>query len=212
MFDHFLPHLAGKRVAVIGRYPGMERYRQELELTVIERRPGEGDLPDPASEFLLPQADWVFLTASSLINKTFPRLAELSQGANLVLMGPTTPWLEELAEFGVDFLAGVVIEDDGAARATAAEGGGTRLFESAVRYRVADLGAREMEGLKAEIAEVVRQRQYLKDEMEAWYAGTRQGAFPRRAELEQLDARLSALDGRYKRMWDARFDRTAMAA
>ena len=128
VFDHFLPHLAGRKVAVVGRYPGMERYGEELELTVIERRPGGGDLPDPAAEYLLPDMDWVFLTASSLTNKTFPRLAELARGANLVLMGPTTPWLAELAQFGVDFLAGVAVEDAAAARATVAEGGGTRLF------------------------------------------------------------------------------------
>lgn len=204
VFEHFLPRLAGKRVVVIGRYPGLERYRDAMEMTVIERRPGEGDLPDPAAEFLLPEADWVFLTASSLTNKTFPRLAALSQGANLVLMGPTTPWLGDLAAFGVDFLAGVAVADAGAACDTVVEGGGKRLFDSAVRYHVFDLGAREMDRVKAEIAEVVRQRQTLKEEMEAWYAGARQGSFPRRGELEQLDARLSRLDSRYKRMWDAR--------
>lgn len=212
VFEYFQPYLAGKRVAVIGRYPGMERYRQALDLTVIERRPGDGDLPDTAAESLLPDMDWVFLTASSLTNKTFPRLAELARDANLVLMGPTTPWLADLAQFGVDFLAGVVVEDVAAARATVAEGGGTRLFECGVHYAVADLGAGDMERLKAEIAELARQRQYLKEEMEAWYGGTRQGSFPRRAELEQLDARLSALDARYKRLWDARFGRAAMAA
>lgn len=205
VFEHFLPRLAGKRVVVIGRYPGLERYRDAMEMTVIERRPGGEDLPDPAAEFLLPEADWVFLTSSSLTNKTFPRLAALSRDANLVLMGPTTPWLEDLAAFGVDFLAGVAVVDTGAACATVAEGGGKRLFASAVRYHVLDLGAGEMERVKAEIAEVARLRQALKEQMEAWYAGSRQGSFPHRGELEQIDARLSRLDSRYKRMWDARF-------
>jgi uncharacterized protein (DUF4213/DUF364 family) len=205
VFDHFLPLLAGKRVVVVGRYPGLERYGEQLDMSVLERSPSGGDLPDPAAEYLLPEADWVFLTASSITNKTFPRLVELSRDANLVLMGPTTPWLPELAGFGVDFLAGVNILDGEAARVTVAEGGGVRLFDAAVRYCVVDLGGEEMERLKAEISEVARQRQYLKEEMDAWYAGTRQGSFPRRAELEQLDNRLSALDTRYKRLWDARF-------
>jgi len=212
VFEHFLPHLAGKRVAVIGRYPGLEVYQQSLDMAVLERRPGQGDLPDPAAEYLLPGMDWVFLTASSLTNKTFPRLAELSRDANLVLMGPTTPWLEEMRNFGVDFLAGVAVQDAGQLRTTVAEGGGMRLFDTAVCYHVADLGAQEMAQLKAEIAEVARERQYLKDEMESWYAGTRQGAFPRRNELEQLDARLSVLDSRFKRLWDARFGGSADAA
>jgi len=212
VFEYFLPHLTGRKVAVIGRYPGLEVYQQSLDLVVLERQPGQGDLPDPAAEYLLPDMDWVFLTASSLTNKTFPRLAELSRDANLVLMGPTTPWLEELKHFGVDFLAGVAVQDIGQLRATVAEGGGMRLFDAAVRYHVADLGAQEMARVKVEIAEVARQRQYLKEEMEAWYAGTRQGSFPRRGELEQLDTRLSLLDSRYKRMWDARAGGQAGAA
>ena len=87
----------------------------------------------------VPAADWVFLTASSLANKTFPRLAELARGATTVLMGPGTPWLAELAAFGIDYLAGVQVTDPGQLRRTVAEGGGTRLFEAGVQYRLASL-------------------------------------------------------------------------
>ena len=139
VFAHFLPQLAGRRVVVIGRYPGLDALARELDVTVLERQPGPGDLPDPACEYLLPQADWVFLTASSLANKTFPRLAELARGATTVLMGPGTPWLAELAAFGIDHLAGVGITDPEQLRRTVAEGGGTRLFEGGVHYRLASL-------------------------------------------------------------------------
>jgi hypothetical protein len=88
---------------------------------------------------LLPNADWVFLTATSLINKTFPRLAELAQHATTVLMGPTTPWLPQLAEFGIDYLAGVEVIDAEKLQQTIAEGGGVRIFETGVRYRVVEL-------------------------------------------------------------------------
>jgi hypothetical protein len=54
-------------------------------------------------------------------------------------MGPGTPWVEELARFGVDYLAGVEIPDHVALRQTVAEGGGVRLFEGPVGYRLADL-------------------------------------------------------------------------
>lgn len=139
VFAHFLPQLAGRRVVVIGRYPGLDVLARELDLTMLERQPGPGDLPDPACEYLLPAADWVFLTASSLANKTFPRLAELARGATTVLMGPGTPWLAELAAFGIDYLAGVQVTDPGQLRRTVAEGGGTRLFEGGVQYRLASL-------------------------------------------------------------------------
>jgi uncharacterized protein (DUF4213/DUF364 family) len=139
VFAHFLPQLAGRRVVVIGRYPGLDALARELDLTVLERQPGPDDLPDPACEYLLPAADWVFLTASSLANKTFPRLAELARNATTVLMGPGTPWLPDLAEFGIDYLAGVHITDPEQLRRTVAEGGGTRLFEGGVGYALAPL-------------------------------------------------------------------------
>jgi uncharacterized protein (DUF4213/DUF364 family) len=108
VFEHFRPRLEHRKVVVVGRYPGLDSVLEGLDVTVLERQPGERDLPDPAAEYLLPQADWVFLTATSLINKTFPRLAELASGAVTVLMGPSTPWLADFADYGIDYLAGVV--------------------------------------------------------------------------------------------------------
>lgn len=139
VFAHFLPMLQGKKVSVIGRYPGLSDYEKEFDLKVIERQPSLGDFPDPAAEYLLPQSDWVFLTATSIVNKTFPRLVELSQNAKLVLMGPTTPWLSELADMGIDYLAGVAITNPDLLRQTIAEGGGTRIFETGVEYRLLQL-------------------------------------------------------------------------
>lgn len=134
VFEYFLPLIRGKRVAIVGRYPELSRYEKEMNLVVIERQPASGDLPDPACEFILPESEWVFLTATSIVNKTFPRLAELSKDATLVLMGPTLPWLSELAEMGVNYLAGVRVINPQALRQTVAEGGGTRIFETGVQY------------------------------------------------------------------------------
>jgi len=209
VFDHFRPHLSGCKVAVVGRYPGLEAWAEGLDLTVLERTPGASDLPDPACEWVLPESDWVFLTASSITNKTFPRLAELARDAHLVLMGPTLPWLAELAAFGVDFLAGVAVDDAAALRSTVAEGGGMRIFEGPVSYRLLDLRAGEMEQMKSEIAGLAQQRGQLKEQMERWYSGSHRGAFPGRETLEQVDRDLSQLDSRYKRLWDARFGKGA---
>lgn len=139
VFEYFLPMIRGKRVAIIGRYPNLSRYQIEMEMTVIERQPGADDLPDTASEYLLPEAEWVFLTATSIANKTFPRLVELAKNSQLVLMGPTMPWLAELKEFGIDYLAGVTVSNSQALRETVAEGGGVRIFETGVQYKVLKL-------------------------------------------------------------------------
>ncbi|CCQ51759.1 Molybdenum transport ATP-binding protein ModC (TC 3.A.1.8.1) [Crocosphaera watsonii WH 8502] len=55
-------------------------------------------------------------------------------------MGPTLPWLGELADFGINYLAGVTVSDPTALRQTFAEGGWVRIFETAVQYHLLSLG------------------------------------------------------------------------
>ncbi|GAB3373222.1 Rossmann-like domain-containing protein [Azotobacter armeniacus] len=134
VFEHFRPRLEGRKVAVIGHYPGLAQLWQDLPYQCFERQPQDGDLPDAAVEYLLPEADWVFITASSLANKTLPRLLELSSHAQVVLMGPSLPWIYDWRRFGVNYLAGVRVQDAQAVRQVVAEGGGTRLFAGPVEY------------------------------------------------------------------------------
>ena len=207
VFEYFLPRLKNKKVVVIGRYPGLEKLESSLDLAVLERNPVQGDFPDPACEYVLPDADWVFLTANSIANKTFPRLAELSRNAVTVLMGPSVPWLRDWVDYGVDFLAGIRVSDPDLLRTTVAEGGGVRIFDKAVQYHVLDLGQHKMRCLKTNIADLVLERNQLKAEMESWYvqnSGIRPSRFPKWAMLEKIDQQLSLLDLRYKRQWDAR--------
>jgi uncharacterized protein (DUF4213/DUF364 family) len=204
VFEHFMPLLQGKKVVVIGRYPGIERYAGQINFTIIERQPIASDFPDPACEFLLPHADWVFLTASSITNKTFPRLAELSQYATTVLMGPTVQWLPELHEFAIDYLAGIEIIDPIKLFRITQEGGGVSIFENAVRYRIVDLTpTNNMTWLKEQIAQDYTDRQQLVLSMEEWYDSGRQERFPEFNQLNQLTTKLSRMDSNYKRLWDS---------
>jgi len=203
VFEYFLPQLYNQNVVVIGHYPGIERYQDSMQLNVLERQPTAGDLPDAACEFLLPRADWVFLTASSIPNKTFPRLAELAGNAKTVLMGPTVPWLPQLHEFGIDFLAGIEVTDAEALYHTAAQGGGVRIFNNGIRYRIAELmPATSMNWLKQQIAECAGEKNRLSVEMENWYAAGNSSRFPKYQLLEQVNVRLSQLDSSYKPLWD----------
>jgi len=47
-FAHYLEKVRGKKVAVIGRFPDLNEMNKVCQLTVLERNPGEEDLPDPA--------------------------------------------------------------------------------------------------------------------------------------------------------------------
>lgn len=212
VFEHFLSEMKGRRVVVIGRYPGLDRFAAEhgLDLTVLERQPVPGDLPDAACEYLLPEAEWVFITASSIPNKTFPRLAELSRNAVSVLMGPTTPWLPEFYHFGIDYLAGVEMSDHESLRRTVAEGGGVRIFETGLRYRVAPLTpAATQEWTRQLIARTVQEKESLKRDMTSWYDAGNSQRFPDYDRLEASNTRLSRLDTCFKRLWDEHRDRSA---
>jgi len=139
VFAHFAPQLEGKEVVIIGRYPGIEYFDKQFHYTCIERNPQGKDLPDSAANYVLPNADWVFITASSLANKTLPHLLWLARNATVVLMGPSMPWLAEWADYGVDYLAGVQVEDHALLQTIIGQGGGTKVFELAAPYRVLKL-------------------------------------------------------------------------
>lgn len=119
--------MRGKKVAVIGHFKRLARFADTCELSILERNPQPGDFPDPACEDLLPRQDIVFMTGSTMINKTLPRLLELSKDAYVVLVGPSTPFAPVLFDYGVDMLAGTVVVDDTIWR-VAAEGGSRRDF------------------------------------------------------------------------------------
>lgn len=137
-FDYFLPQLSGRRVAVIGHFRNLERVAAVCELSILERKPQPGDVPDPACELILPECDWVFITATTLINKTLPRLLELSHGAKVVLVGPTTPLTSAWFDLGVHAVAGLCIDDTAAVWRIVQEGGRHEFFESGTRYALVE--------------------------------------------------------------------------
>jgi uncharacterized protein (DUF4213/DUF364 family) len=103
---------AGKKAAVIGHFFNLEKTLGGVcELSILERRPGPGDYPDSACEYLLPQSDFVFATGVTFTNKTLPRLLELSQNAAFILAGPSVPMSPILFDRGVCDLHGLVISD-----------------------------------------------------------------------------------------------------
>jgi uncharacterized protein (DUF4213/DUF364 family) len=105
--------VAGKKVTVIGHFPNLERDLKPLcRLTILERCPQEGDFPDSACEFLLPEQDYVFITGVTFTNKTLPRLLQIIDGrAKVAMVGPTVPLAPVLFGHGVDNLSGFCVTD-----------------------------------------------------------------------------------------------------
>lgn len=133
-FDLIVENAKGKKVAVIGQFRNMGELANHCEMTILERKPGYGDLPDPAAEYILPEQDVVLLTSSTLINKTAPRLLELSKNAVTIMIGPSTPFSPTLFEMGVDIISGLVVEEESTALRCIKEGGGVRTFRNSVKY------------------------------------------------------------------------------
>lgn len=128
LFDRLAAEFAGGKVAVVGHFPTIERMAAHCDLTVLERRPGAGDTPDPACEYVLPEQDLVCITGTTVTNKTLPRLLELSRSAYVVLVGPSTPLSPVWFDYGVDLLAGAVVTDPLGVRRCVQEGAHRRVF------------------------------------------------------------------------------------
>ena len=109
VFDPYQEMIVGKRVAVIGHFPFAEAALAGAgEYICLERNLQPGDWPDSACEYVLPECDLVFISSSSFVNKTAPRLIELSRQAHTVLVGPSTPLNPVLLDYGVDTITGFV--------------------------------------------------------------------------------------------------------
>ena len=101
----------GKNLVVVGHFPFINRLKPCVKnLWVLELNPQEGDFPAQAAPVLIPQADLVAITATTLINHTFDGLIDLCKpGSKVMLLGPSTPLSPILFDFGVDLLCGTVV-------------------------------------------------------------------------------------------------------
>ncbi len=115
---------ADRRVAVVGHFPFVESLKSRVrDLWVLELHPHGDDLPADAAPQILPQADAVAITATTLINRTFDGLMDLVRpGAQVILVGPSTPLSPLLFDFGVTALAGAHVEAIDPVLAGVAEG------------------------------------------------------------------------------------------
>ncbi len=102
----------GKKIALIGHLKlGDDALKGAKKVYIIERDPREGDYPDSACEYILPECDIVIITGSAAINKTMPRLLELSKNAKTIVIGPSVPLCPELKELGICRISGMTVTD-----------------------------------------------------------------------------------------------------
>jgi uncharacterized protein len=103
----------GKEVAIIGHFPFVDTVRKHARrLTVIEKNPQPGDRGADEAARVLPNADVVAITGTSLTNHTFEQLIGLcSSRAYVVVLGDTVPLSPVLFDHRVDAICGTRVVD-----------------------------------------------------------------------------------------------------
>lgn len=139
IFDEPLEALQGKKVAVIGHFPYIEKQLgDQCDLCVLEREPEGSDFLDSACEYILPEQDFVFITGMTLTNKTLPRLLTLTKTARTILVGPSSPITPKLFSFGIDSIAGFYVTDIDQTRALVSQAAHTEIFRGGRRITYTD--------------------------------------------------------------------------
>lgn len=105
----------GRVAAMIGHFPFVDSLRRSCrELWVFERGRGRGpgDLGEEHFAELLPEAEVVAISATTLINHTLDDvLSFVDPDAFLMMLGPSTPMVRSLFDLNFDVLCGTRVED-----------------------------------------------------------------------------------------------------
>jgi uncharacterized protein (DUF4213/DUF364 family) len=103
-------NLKNKKVGMVGHLRANGNpFIDAKEVLILERNPQDGDYPDSACEYLLPDCDVVIITGNAFTNKTMPRLLQICQNSEVVLTGPSVPMAPNLMNFNISRLAGLII-------------------------------------------------------------------------------------------------------
>lgn len=122
--DIILERGSGRDIAVVGHFPFTPRLKQAAKtLWVLERNPQGNDLPASEASNILPRADVVAITGTSLANGTFDDLMVYCKPESfVVVLGATTPLSPILLDAGVNAIAGTMVVDPEAVRLAVSQG------------------------------------------------------------------------------------------
>ncbi|MGI5837334.1 MAG: Rossmann-like domain-containing protein [Chloroflexota bacterium] len=128
----------GGKVAIVGHFPFVPALRKCAgHLSVLELNPLEGDLDASEASRVIPDADVVAITGTSLTNHTLDDLLKLcSRDSFVVVLGASTPLSPVLFDYGVDVVAGTVVSDPELAMRYAGEGANFRQIQGIRRVNL----------------------------------------------------------------------------
>lgn len=137
MLDFIESNATNKRVVFVGHFCGLDGIRAKAkELIVLERNPREGDTIDTASYYVIPDADIVAITGSTLANKSIESLLSLKRKGLFILFGPSTPPSEVLFDYGIDMIGASIVKNPDFVLDAISQGGKLSNFKKYLDYIV----------------------------------------------------------------------------
>jgi hypothetical protein len=112
--DWLSAHSAGRSVAVFGRFPFIDDEVRPYarQVWVFEQSPHADEYSAVDMATILPQAELVAITGSSILNHSIDQiLLHTAPDSTIVLMGPSTPLTAKLFTSGITALFGVRVAD-----------------------------------------------------------------------------------------------------
>lgn len=125
--DWLAEQCANRTLAIFGRFPFIDAEIRPgaRQVWVFEREPQPGEFGADDVARVLPQAEVVAITSSTIINHTVDSiLPHISDKSLVVLLGPSTPLSEKLFTCGIHALFGVRVADVQQATETVLSGDG----------------------------------------------------------------------------------------
>jgi uncharacterized protein (DUF4213/DUF364 family) len=125
--DWLSEHCKDRKVAIFGRFPFIEDEVRPFakDVYVFEQTPETGEYRQKDMGRLLPEADLIAVTASSIINHTVDDILSHRRAHHTIIMlGPSAPLTTRLFKCGIDALFGVRVSDQQAAIESVQSGDG----------------------------------------------------------------------------------------
>jgi uncharacterized protein (DUF4213/DUF364 family) len=116
---------SGKTVAIFGRFPFItDEIRPFAKAVyVFEQNPEQGEYSAKDVPHLIPQADLIAITSSTVINHSIDAILQhTNDQQTVVLLGPSTPLTSRLFDCGITALFGVRVADIEQAKASVLAG------------------------------------------------------------------------------------------
>jgi uncharacterized protein len=134
--DWLSAQCAGKHIAIFGRFPFIEDEIRPFarKVTIFEQTPQNDESSSTEIATLLPDAEIVAITGSTIINHTIDTiLPHVRPGSIVVMLGPSTPLNERLFECGIHALFGVRVADVEQVKASVLDGAGFQKIQGLQR-------------------------------------------------------------------------------